>query len=136
MVQDSDVDKTEAEAHARCVAVAEVIERELRGRTRRWLAAEADYDVSQLSRFLNGHHVPMTCDQLSRLETALELSRGFLFRVAGYVDQAELVEDMILSDERIPDAAVRSHLSAMYRAAVESSSAMRPKPSTLKRARS
>lgn len=74
-------------------------------------------------------------DDLRKIEVALRLPAGHFVRLAGYVPPEVPVEDMILSDDRLPPAE-RSLLSRTYRLAIESSPAARAKPVTRKRARS
>lgn len=135
-MQDAEVDAVKKEAHAHIVRMGEAIMRELGGRRLADVARAAGYPGGQLSRMVNGHHVSIKTEQVRALEVALQLEPGFLFRAAGYVEEADSVEEMILKDPRIPDARTRSLLSSQYRLAVESFSAAKAKPSTRNRARS
>ncbi len=95
------VDSTPTRADSALVQLGAAIEVALDGRTKGWLAEQVGVDASTIGRIINGRLKDLKLLQVRAIEDHLGVSRGFLLRAGGFVDEAVTVEAAIASDPTI-----------------------------------
>ena len=81
------------------------------------LARALDTDQGTISRYERSAMEP-SLDTIAAIEDACDRPRGFILRLAGYVDDSEGVLDSLSNDPVLSDDQ-REILAATYRAAVD-----------------